>query len=228
MLAPGSEVFLNGAWFNDGAASTSTSFETNFVLNGSSLGTAGTPGLAIGGVEAVEDFDLGSITGSGFLELGMDIDSTNVVGESTETNNNFLRTYMIDANANANYVVQLDPTGTQLQVYLNGVLDYVAPQRSLNILSFYLSSTNQTVTIDETNGNPIPVNGFIDDASSTTDKLIVNNGNGNDTIAIGSGALTLNGMSVQYAGIKRRSRSMAAEEMILSRKLRSPGCFSGL
>jgi CARDB len=201
MLAPGSEVFLNGAWFNDGAASTSTTFKTNFLINGSSLGTASTSGLAIGGIDGIEDLDLGSISGSGYLELGMDVDSTNVVGESTETNNNFLRTYMIDANANANYVVQLDPTGTQLQVYLNGALDYVAPQRSLDILSFYLSSTNQTVTIDETNGNPIPVNGFIDDASSSTDKLIVNNGNGNDAITIGSGALTLNGMSVHYAGI---------------------------
>ena len=54
---------------------------------------------------------------AGITALSMNIDSTNIDAESTETNNLYTRTYEVDATSNENYLVTLDPTGTNWKSY---------------------------------------------------------------------------------------------------------------
>ena len=169
MIVPGSTIFLNASWINDGPVTAGANFLTDFQDNGFDLGAVTTTNtLDPGFFETITDLELGQI-GAGITAFSMNIDSSNVDAESTETNNLYTRTYDIDATSNENYLVTLDPTGTNFEVFLNSVLDYSAPMTSVSQFTFYLSGTNQSVTIDGTNGNPVPAQGLDDFTSSSTD-----------------------------------------------------------
>jgi hypothetical protein len=203
MITAGSTVFLDAAWLNNGQTTTSsTSFATQFFKGGVNLGAPTTAfNMNPGDGVHIVDANIGTIT-AGFTEMKMLIDSTSTIGESTETNNNFIRTYVIDSTPNRAYTLRLDPvTPTNVQVLINGVASYTVAKSALNGILFYLSGANESLTIDATNGNPIPFNyGVVANVSFASDTISVIGTGGNDSISVSPDTISFNGTSVSYRG----------------------------
>jgi hypothetical protein len=204
MIVPGDDVFLGAAWFNNGAASAAAAFDTDIQFGGSDLETVNTQaGFAPGEIaESLpdEDNDLGAIS-AGIGDLSYNIDINNTVAESTETNNTYNRTYVIDNIANDHYVLELDPTGKNLEIFENTVLQSIEPALGVNGVLFYLSGANDTLTVDASNGNPIPYGQVVAGGTATTNTMTVNGTSGNNTLTINQSQLTLNGQTINYSGL---------------------------
>ncbi len=197
---------VDAAWINDGATSESTPFNTEFFFQSADLGPIASSALNVGEAAEVTDEDIGtSFVAAGVAELSysIDYDPSNPngdVAESTETNNTYTRTYVIDNLANDKYVLQLNPAGTMVEVFENNVLVYIKPQSSLNGLLFYLSGTSDSLTVDATNGNPIPYGQVMANGAGSTNAITVNDPSGNNVVTDNASQLTLNGQVINYAG----------------------------
>ena len=212
MIVPGDSVYLGAAWMNNGTVATASSFITDIQYGGSELEPINTDaGLAPGIIaESLPDEDnaLGAIS-AGIADLSYTIDTvdqTNApngdVTESTETNNTYNRTYVIDNTANAHFVLQLDPSGQNVEILENGVLAQAPePFSAVNGVLFYLSGANETLTVDASNGNPIPYGQVVAGGLVSSNTMTVNGAAGNNTLTLNQSQLTLNGQTINYSGL---------------------------
>ncbi len=202
MIHPGDPIYLNAAWYNDSETDVNPDFLVDFQINGQELGSldssGGLPSLFI---NATVDNLLGNI-GSGFTTISMNIDSGGAVSESTETNNTWSRTYGVDSASNENYVVMLNPAGTTFEVLVNNVVKLSVAKSSVQELSLYLSGSNDTVTVDSTNGNPLPLEGLtVNGNASSNDTLTINGSSGNNAILIANDFAELDTVQINYANM---------------------------
>jgi hypothetical protein len=202
MINAGDPIFLNATWYNDSETGTTKNFLVDFNMNGQDLGSAtATGGLPSLNLESITDASLGNFQ-AGFTTITMSIDSGHAVSESTETNNTWSRTYDINSASSQNYVLKLDPTGNTVQVLINNVLSFSTAKSSMNELSFYLSGSNDTVTVDSTNGNPLPLQGLtVNGNAGSNDTLTINGTSSKDAIDFANGQVSLDTVPVNYANM---------------------------
>jgi hypothetical protein len=90
----------------------------------------------------------------------------------------------------ARYYLRLDPAGTKAQIFIDATPPstptFTADKTIISSLAFTGSATDNTLTVDLTNGNPIPAGGVNFDGlgQSTDDVLVFTGGSAADTISI--------------------------------------------
>ncbi len=84
-----------------------------------------------------------------------------------------------------------------------GAATYSIPLTSLPSLTFGPgSSTNGALTVDATNGSPIPGGGVSYDGGAGSDALNIIGGSGNDAVSVGSTTVMLGSASISYANVE--------------------------
>ena len=200
MITPGQTGFLNGSLINPGAGPAAGPFTIDIRKDGASIAAPASGGVAVGGVQQFTDFNIGALP-EGVVEFKQVLDSTNAVAENTETDNAFTRVYVINNDVGQHYVLSLDPTGTQTRITRNGTQIYAQPRTAVNTISFYLSGVSQTLTIDMTNGNPLPPQGVIANRSAGgSATLTINGGAANERFKFTPTTMQLDGIDLAYAG----------------------------
>ncbi len=92
-----------------------------------------------------------------------------------------------------------------------GPATYSIPLSSLPSLTFGPgSSVNGALTIDATNGSPIPTGGISFDGGTGSDALNIVAGSGNDSVNVGSGVVTLGSGSVSYSNLEAIAVTLGA------------------
>jgi len=107
-----------------------------------------------------------------------------------------------DAGGTAKYSVSVDPTGSYEQVSINGVLASSIPIANAPAISFSLSQAGQTLTIDGTNGNPVPVAGISFTGSAGGDALtIIGTSAANDSFAVNPGSISFGSNPISFTNV---------------------------
>jgi hypothetical protein len=99
--------------------------------------------------------------------------------------------------SNDAYTLRRSASGTQYELAVSGGPTYTLP---LNVPSIQVlgGDFNDTLTVDYSNGNPIPTGGVSFDGGTQTDTLIVNGSAGADTFTLNDGTVS-NGGTITYA-----------------------------
>jgi hypothetical protein len=115
-----------------------------------------------------------------------------------------------DATAGGNY--RIVRSGGNLQIYLGATLLTEAPLAASNSLLFNGSTSNDSLSVDFSGGNPVPTSGITfhgnDPSSGSGDSLTVTGGSGftsltYDMTGAGAGRLTIDGSSViNFTGLE--------------------------
>jgi hypothetical protein len=201
MIVPGQTGYLNAGRVNPGAIGPTPPFTMNYRFNGFDLapffGNPTSTGLNVNGISSDTNLNVG-VMPNAVVELKQIIDVTNAIAENTETDNIYIRTYFIDNSANTNFVVR--GAGANLQVLRNGQLVYAPLKSAIHGYCFYLSGSGQNLTIDLSNGDPLPQQGIV--ANSTGGTLTITGSAGADEIFLEPTQLRLGSQDVpsKHAG----------------------------
>jgi subtilase family serine protease len=104
------------------------------------------------------------------------------------------------------FTLQLDPTGTQSQIYYDGNLVDSAPFTLAATLTFDLQAAGDSLTIDATNGNPIPTGGLsLIGTAGASDTLTIVGGIANDSYNVTSGAVVFSGRTITQSNVSSLS-----------------------
>jgi subtilase family serine protease len=106
--------------------------------------------------------------------------------------------------AATNYTLQLDVTDTEEQVLVNGTLTYSIATSLLgaNALTFSLTGSGDSFTVNATNGNPIPSTGITLTGASGGDTLnVVGTASGADMFNIASGSITFDSTPISFSDV---------------------------
>jgi hypothetical protein len=107
--------------------------------------------------------------------------------------------------ASLNYTVQRNAGNTSiLNILVGGTLTYSAPLASVPSLSFNLSGGSSSVTVNTTNGNPIPSGGVSYAATGTNNSLILNGTSSSDTANINYPTTNFDGSLLEVGGVQNQ------------------------
>jgi len=113
--------------------------------------------------------------------------------------------------------VRLDSTGMYLEVEFNGSLKYSSPLSQVDRLNILGWGGNDTLTVDYSNGNPVPAGGIMYDGGTGGDDALSVGGNGEQIgsylpgSAAGDGVVEVNGSVVTFTGLEPVTVSGMAE-----------------
>jgi hypothetical protein len=100
------------------------------------------------------------------------------------------------------YTLRLDPTGTQSQIYYQGYLVDSAPFGLATTLTFEFQGAGDSLTIDATNGNPIPTAGLsLTGTAGASDTLVIVGGAANDSYNVAAGTVVFSGRTITESNI---------------------------
>jgi hypothetical protein len=103
---------------------------------------------------------------------------------------------------NTAYTLQVDATGTIDQIAVNGTVTDSVAKSLLSTLSFSLTGAGDSLTIDGTNGNPVPGAGVSFTGGASGDPLTVDGtATGNDAFNVSSSGISFDGNSVSFANV---------------------------
>jgi hypothetical protein len=103
---------------------------------------------------------------------------------------------------NTDYTLLTDSTGTIDQIAINGSVQYSIAKSLLSTLSFSLTGAGDSLTIDGTNGNPIPVNGIAFNGSNAGDLLTIDGtAAGNDAFNVSSSAISFGTTPITFSHV---------------------------
>jgi subtilase family serine protease len=106
--------------------------------------------------------------------------------------------------ASKNYTLQSDSTGSYDQILINNTLTYSIAKSALGstALSFSLTGTGDSFTVNGSNGNPIPAGGITLTGSSAGDAVIVDGtAGGNDSFVVTSQSIIFNGNPFNFSNV---------------------------
>jgi hypothetical protein len=89
-------LYIDGAWQNIGSGSTVSGFSSRLLLNGTQIASWNNLAFSAGDFDYFTDFALGPLA-PGNYTLTLQVDSTNAVLESDESNNTYSRTFTVTA-----------------------------------------------------------------------------------------------------------------------------------
>ncbi|MCA2624882.1 MAG: pre-peptidase C-terminal domain-containing protein, partial [Microcystis sp. M20BS1] len=89
-------LYIDGAWQNIGSGSTVSGFWSRLLLNGTQIASWNNLAFSAGDFDYFTDFALGPLA-PGNYTLTLQVDSTNAVFESDESNNTYSRTFTVTA-----------------------------------------------------------------------------------------------------------------------------------
>jgi len=89
-------LYIDGAWQNIGSGSTVSGFWSRLLLNGTQIASWNNLAFSAGDFDYFTDFALGPLA-PGNYTLTLQVDSTNAVLESDESNNTYSRTFTVTA-----------------------------------------------------------------------------------------------------------------------------------
>ncbi len=89
-------LYIDGAWQNIGSGSTVSGFSSRLLLNGTQIASWNNLAFSAGDFDYFTDFALGPLA-PGNYTLTLQVDSTNAVFESDESNNTYSRTFTVTA-----------------------------------------------------------------------------------------------------------------------------------
>jgi subtilisin-like proprotein convertase family protein len=190
-----------------GEISTTTDAQGEFVFNSVPIGT----------------YNLREVPPAGEVQIPSPSTDVLTVGPSAVSGQNFANfpTILNDPTDGDTYYLELDPTGTDVQIFNSnlpaGTATYQVALADLPSLTFNLSGANETLTVDYSNGDPIPPGGLTlnGDAAGTGSLYIIGQTPSqvisvNDTQITVAGGGTINytplgtlgfyGATVQYSG----------------------------
>ncbi len=151
---------------------------------------------------------LSEVVPSGYVQTSPSTDSYYVsisTGQSVTGNNfgNFPISYA-GTSGNDNYTVQLDSTGTNLQILVGGTPTYSAPASIVPSLSFSLGAGDDTLTISGANGNPIPSGGitYNGGAHVNGNTLEVLGSSGSDSLTANAGQVLFGSNPINYSNVQ--------------------------
>ena len=105
------------------------------------------------------------------------------------------------AAANAADTLRLDPSGNTVQILVGGTVAYSAPKSLVPSLTFNLTGTGSSLTVDGTNGNPVPVAGGVSFTGGTNATLAVVGTSGNDALGVSGTTVTFGATTITYAQV---------------------------
>ena len=132
---------------------------------------------------------------AGYVAVGTGSTFTTAYNTTATANVALFPTAYADATPGDAYTVRMSPTSsTTEQILLNGTVAYSAPASLVasSGLSFALSGTGQTVSVDLANGNPVPTGGLSVNGGATANgnALAVLGSAGNDTVTVNGGTVS--------------------------------------
>ena len=150
---------------------------------------------------------LSGSTPTGTVLVGTNSTFTTAYATAATANVALFPTAYADATANDAWTVRTSPTSAAtLQVLLNGTVAYTAPASLPNSLSFSFTGSNDSLTIDYANGDPIPAGGLslTAAAAGNNDTVKLLGTSGNDVITAAAGALTFGADTITLANVANR------------------------
>jgi hypothetical protein len=178
----GVTVFLNG---NGGEINTTSAADGSYTFNNV---TAGSYTLREG---APANYIQTTPANAGTIPI------TAVAG-TTYANNNFgdFPTAFTGGSGGDNYYVRLNASATMLEIDLSNTPlatpTYTIGTGIVKSLSFTGGGGSDSLTVDSTNGNPVPANGVsFDGSTGSGDALNILYGNGGNSISVGASTVTV-------------------------------------
>ncbi|NLE36900.1 MAG: calcium-binding protein, partial [Pirellulaceae bacterium] len=112
------------------------------------------------------------------------------------------------AGQNDDIDVGLDATGSYLEVRINGTLEYSGLLSMVNQLNILGWGGDDTLTVDFTNGNPVPAGGFLFDGGTGGNDALAVVGNGSQIgsylpgMTTGDGIVDVDGSAITFTGLE--------------------------
>ena len=112
------------------------------------------------------------------------------------------------ADQNDAFNVALDATGMYLEVHINGTLKYSAPFSTVQELNILGWEGSDTLTVDFTNGNPVPAGGLMFDGAAGADDALAVVGTGSSIgsytpgTTAGDGTVNVDGSTIAFTGLE--------------------------
>ena len=104
--------------------------------------------------------------------------------------------------------VALDATGMYLEVRINGTLEFSSPKSQVSELNILGWGGNDTLTVDFTNGDPLPAGGLMFDGATGADDGLALVGTGTSIgsyaprTTAGDGVVTVDGSVITFTGLE--------------------------
>ncbi len=104
--------------------------------------------------------------------------------------------------------VKLDSTGVYLEVQINGTVEYYEPFSTVDQLNVYGWGGNDTLTVDFSNGDPVPAGGLMYDGGTGADDALTVVGNGGSigsylpATTAGEGVVNVDGSAITFTGLE--------------------------
>jgi hypothetical protein len=128
---------------------------------------------------------------------------------STDTIN--LTYFPVSIAGDANYTLQLDSSGTNTQITAGGTVIYSVASTLLSSLTISLTGSGDSLTVNATNGNPVPTGGLTLSGWVPGEALtIVGTPSGNDSFNISSPSLVFDGTTINYSNVGLVQLSLGA------------------
>lgn len=111
-------------------------------------------------------------------------------------------------NQNDTVNVALDATGMYLEVRINGDLEFSSPKSQVSELNILGWGGNDTLTVDFTNGNPVPAGGLMFDGATGADDALAVVGTGSSIgsytpgTTAGDGVVNVDGSTITFTGLE--------------------------
>jgi hypothetical protein len=138
---------------------------------------------------------------AGFVAVGSTAFSTSY-GASQSVNDPQFPTAFSDTSGSAAYTLALDSTATTVQISVNGTLTYSAPASLAPSFSFSLTGTGDSLTVDGTNGNPVPAGGITFTGATSGDNLsVLGTVSGDDAFAVTSSSITFGSNPINFSNV---------------------------
>ena len=102
----------------------------------------------------------------------------------------------------------LDSTGMYIEVSINGDLEYTSPKSQVDQLYILGWGGDDTLTVDFTNGDPVPAGGLLFEGGTGGGDALTVVGTGNSigsyapAITTGDGVVTVNGSAINFSGLE--------------------------
>jgi hypothetical protein len=102
----------------------------------------------------------------------------------------------------SSYSVGLDSAGTTVQISVNGTVAYSAPATLPPSLTFSLTGAGDSLTIDGTNGNPVPAGGIALTGATGGDPLtVLGTASGDDAFTVTSSSIAFGSNPITFSNV---------------------------
>ena len=195
-------VFVPGNTANLSVSAVDDVGSANLIYTWSVMGTPPLPvTFSVNGTTAAQN-TTATFNAIGTYTLQVTVTDTNGTGLSVTSSVNVIVSTIQGTSGNDN--IRLVRSGINLAVYINSTtVTYTVPYASLGAISVSPGSGTDVVNVDFSGGStPVPLAGLTVDGSNGIDTLIVTGSTGDDTSAINSTAITMNGSPIAYTGIE--------------------------